>query len=86
LVAQYGHILDQRLEQRAYKIETNTSDTLREIANQLGFLRAGPRDVVDVHTHAIRQRSVSSIRKPSKTWLEKSCTESVLPYAQRGYC
>jgi hypothetical protein len=56
LVAQYGHILDQRLEQRAYKIETNTSDTLREIANQLGFLRAGPRDVVDVHTHAIRQR------------------------------
>jgi hypothetical protein len=56
LVAQYGNVLDQRLEQRAYKIETNTSDTLREIANQLGFLRAGPRDVVDVHTYTIRQR------------------------------
>lgn len=56
LVAQYGQILDQRLEQRAYKIDINTSDPLREIAYQLGFLRAGPRDVVDVHTQAIRQR------------------------------
>lgn len=56
LVAQYGQILDQRLEQRAYKIDVNTTDPLREIAYQLGFLRAGPRDVVDVHTQAIRPR------------------------------
>lgn len=56
LVAQYGQILDQRLEQRAYKIDMNTSDTLREIASHLGFLRAGPRDVVDIHTQAIRRR------------------------------
>ncbi len=56
LVTRYANILDQCLERRAFKIEVNTSDMLREMAHQLGFLHAGPRDVVDVHTHAIRQQ------------------------------
>lgn len=56
LVTRYATILDQCLERRAFKIDVNTSDMLRELAHQLGFLHAGPRDVVDVHTHAIRQQ------------------------------
>lgn len=56
MTAQYKIILNQCLERRAYKVEINTSDPLREMAHQLGFLHAGPRDVVDIHTYALRRQ------------------------------
>lgn len=56
LVQRYAELLDKSLEQRAYKVDHNVSEALRLLADQLGFLRAGPRDVVDIHTSALRQR------------------------------
>ena len=32
------------------------SEALRELADRLGAVRAGPRDVVDLHTVVLRQR------------------------------
>jgi DNA-binding response OmpR family regulator len=52
----YAALLDQALEQRAYRVDHRLSDQLRALANELGFLNAGPRDVVELHAGALRSR------------------------------
>lgn len=56
LSQQYADILERALEQRIYKVADNTSEALRLLAQRLGNLQAGPRDVVEVHTHALREK------------------------------
>lgn len=55
-VAEYSDLLDVALEQRVFKTDNRSSERLRELGQQLGFLRAGPRDVVEIHTAALRTR------------------------------
>lgn len=57
LVQNYGELLDLALEEQAYKVEHNLSDRLRTLADKLGFLKASPRDVVDIHTTTLRQKN-----------------------------
>jgi FixJ family two-component response regulator len=52
----YSEILRLALEQRVYKLDHKTGDALHEVANRLGSLSAGPRDVVDLHVSALRDR------------------------------
>ncbi len=63
LVERYGALLDLALEQRTYKVEHRLSDALRALADELGFLHAGPRDVVELHTRALKARIAAA---PSK--------------------
>jgi PAS domain S-box-containing protein len=71
LVAQYVDLMDLALEQRVYKVEHHLSDRLRGVAQRLGQLRAGPRDVVELHTTALRvkTRGVSPLK--SKAYVEE---------------
>ena len=57
LVQNYGDLLDLALEEQAYKVEHNLSERLRSLADKLGFLKASPRDVVDIHTTTLRQKN-----------------------------
>ena len=57
IMQQYGDLMDLALEQHAYKVEHNISDKLRVLAEQLGFLKAGPRDVVEIHTRSLKQKT-----------------------------
>jgi hypothetical protein len=56
LTERYAQVLDMALEQRTYKVQHPISRELRVVAERLGFARAGPRDVIDVHTHALRTK------------------------------
>lgn len=56
LLKQYADLIEQAFEQRIYKVDRFVSDGLRGLADRLGALRAGPRDVVELHTVAMRQR------------------------------
>ncbi len=56
LTERYAQVLDMALEQRTYKVQHPISRELRVIAERLGFARAGPRDVIDTHTHALRTK------------------------------
>src|SRR4051812_19643011 len=56
LVQRYAELLDLAVEQRAYKVDHRLSDALRAVADDLGFLNAGPRDIVELHTAALKQR------------------------------
>lgn len=56
LVATYAQILDGAVEQRGFGPSTRVSDQLRTLSERLGTLWAGPRDVVEIHTSALKAR------------------------------
>jgi hypothetical protein len=56
MVKHYQNLLELALERRIYKIEQDPSQDLREVAEQLGLLKAGPRDVVEIHMTALKQK------------------------------
>jgi FixJ family two-component response regulator len=60
LAQRYANLLALALEQRVYKVDHRVSVALREVADQLGMLDAGPRDVLDLHLHALRARLASA--------------------------
>jgi hypothetical protein len=53
------------LRQRVYKEEHDLSAKLRQIAYRLGFLKAGPRDVIDIYTLTLKQ--ILADLPPAKT-------------------
>lgn len=71
LVRQYADLMDKALEQQVYKIDHHLSDNLREVAHRLGRLRAGPRDVVDLHTKALRDKTINANPLKSKAYIEE---------------
>jgi DNA-binding NarL/FixJ family response regulator len=61
----YGQLLELAVEQRTYRVDHRLSDTLRALAEELGFLNAGPRDVVELHTAALKQH-IAAAAAPQK--------------------
>ena len=57
LVAGYEDLMDLSLEQQAYKVTHDISGRLGSMAETLGFYKAGPRDVVDIHTAALKAKT-----------------------------
>lgn len=52
----YAEMLDRALERRIYKSEDRLSADLKKLGSRLGFLRAAPRDLVDLHTRALETK------------------------------
>ena len=60
LVQTYQSLLDTAIENHMYRVQNNLSEELRNLANQLGRLNAGPRDLVDIHTTALKNHNQKS--------------------------
>lgn len=71
LVEHYCQLLDLALEQKAYKVEHNISEQLRSIADKLGFLKASPRDVVDIHTKSLRLKNQTATLAKTQAYVEE---------------
>ena len=56
LVDLYARLLDKALEQRILKTQGSPGVELRKMAEQMGSMFAGPRDVLDVHLEALKRR------------------------------
>lgn len=57
LMKHYAHVIDLAMERRAFRVEYDTSESLRALAERLGFLKAGPRDVVKIHSMVLQTKS-----------------------------
>ncbi len=57
LVETYGKLLDLALEQRMFKVDYNISEQLRILGEKLGFLKASPRDAIEIHTKVLKEKS-----------------------------
>jgi len=56
LVGKFINLLDLSLEQKMYKVEHNISESLRLMAEEIGGLKAGPKDVIDIYSAALRKK------------------------------
>jgi hypothetical protein len=52
----YGALLDRAWERRIYKVKPDISEKLRVWVDQIGGVRGGPRDVVELHTRALENK------------------------------
>ena len=72
LTQRYGALLDLALEQRAYKVEHGLPSALRALADELGRMRAGPRDVIELHSTALRGRTVQARSRKAQAYVEEA--------------
>lgn len=72
LLQEYDAVLEHAFAQRIYRVDQHVSRDLLRLADQLGGLRSGPRDVMDLHTSALSER------------LERASLEESEAYAEEG--
>lgn len=72
LVERYATLLDKAVEQQAYHITHDLSISIRELAVDLGRLRAGPRDVINIHSVALKERLKGQVPERGQVILEES--------------
>jgi DNA-binding response OmpR family regulator len=72
MVGQYKTLIMLALEQRTFKVEHDLSGQLRSLAERLGFLRAVPRDVVEVHSAAVKSKSTESPSQKTQACREEA--------------
>lgn len=70
-VAEYFDLLEAAFEARLFKTPNDCSERLRGLGLQLGFLRAGPRDVVEIHTVALKKRMADAPGPKARAYLEE---------------
>lgn len=71
LVRRYEELMDLALERRAYKVEHDVSESLRAVVDQLGFLKAGPRDVVEIHATALKRQTRKATQAKAQAYAEE---------------
>jgi PAS domain S-box-containing protein len=71
LVKRYGELMNLALEQRAYKVEHNISEQLRSLAERLGLLRAGPRDIVEIHSNTLKGQTKVVTPQKAQAYVEE---------------
>jgi CheY-like chemotaxis protein len=71
LARTYTEILGLALDQRMYKVDHKTSQALHELAYELGAFSAGPRDVIDLHVQALKERMAHASREQASALAEE---------------
>ncbi len=71
LIQRYGHLLELGLQQQVYKMEHNLSEELRSMAEWLGFLKAGPRDVVEIHRTVLQRKTHEATGVKARAYIEE---------------
>jgi PAS domain S-box-containing protein len=71
LVKRYGELIELALEQRAYKVNHNIPEELCLLAERLGFLKTGPRDVVEIHSKALKIKTKGASPQKAQAYAEE---------------
>lgn len=56
LTGKFAELIDQTIEEKTYKVQTNSAVSVNDMAQRLGLLNAGPRDVIEIYAAALRQK------------------------------
>lgn len=62
--SEYVNIMLKQIDYRMFKKSNNVSEPLRLLALEFGFLKAGPRDIIQVHNAALKsfEKNVSAVK------------------------
>lgn len=67
LEARYLRLLGRFVKQKIYKVEYELTDEINVLIEQLGYLQATPRDLIELHT-AVLKRKQSIARESAKAF------------------
>ncbi len=56
IIQDYSELLELALDQRVYKVNHRMASRVRSLSKWLGQLRAGPRDVVEIHSTVLKKK------------------------------
>lgn len=65
-VLSYQDLLDEALKQQTYRTKNTLSENIRSLGDRLGFLKVGPRDIIDIHTEAVKRKIKDADNMPDK--------------------
>ncbi len=71
-VESYRALLEAALEHRVHKDTMDCGDALRDLSDRLGFVRGGPRDVIEIHTRAVRSLVANCSAARATAYVEES--------------
>ncbi len=71
LAARYGELLERTVDQRVYARESALTEGLREMSVRLGRLQAAPRDVIDLHSHALEVQLAAAPARLAAVYVEE---------------
>jgi len=70
-VNELAKIMDLAVEARLYKTDFDITTTLRDFADNLGYLLAGPQYVVEVYSFTLKEKMKASSYEASQIYLEE---------------
>jgi CheY-like chemotaxis protein len=71
LIGGCERLLDLALTHTQYRIEPEVVDTVQALSDRLGFLRAGPRDVIDVYSVALKRKTAGAPAPRARAFIEE---------------
>ena len=71
IVKDYCELLDNSIEQKVLRIEYDIKERLNLIAEKLGELNAGPRDVISLHTKAVELKIKGTVQSKAFAYIEE---------------
>lgn len=72
LVAQYGAILDQAMQEKIFSGNSKAANLLYELSQELGTLMAGSRDATDIHSESLALKLSKMSGKQKNYYIEES--------------
>lgn len=64
MIAAYRNIIEKAIEQRIYKTSEDSSLSRKNFANELGFFKARPKDLIYIHSEIFKE--VLNLKNPKK--------------------
>lgn len=71
LLKRYQALMDLALEERIYHSERSISSELRKLADQLGSFHVGPRDIIELHTLALKNTTQQASPPKAQAYTEE---------------
>lgn len=71
MLQRYGDLMELAVEQQTYRVEHDVSGNLRFIAEELGYLKEGPSDVVELHSSALGKKTSETSHGKAQTYVEE---------------
>lgn len=59
----YTKLLDRFVEQKIYKVEYELPSQINILIEQLGYLQATPKDLIELHTTVLKQKQNTTVKK-----------------------
>jgi response regulator RpfG family c-di-GMP phosphodiesterase len=72
ILKEYDDILNSAIEERLFKVEQHLHEKLSHLSDNLGFLKASAKDIIDIHRQCLSDKFSHSNVKEQKIILEES--------------